>query len=346
VAVTFLLFAVSLIIILLASELFTNGVEWFGHRLNLGEGAVGSIFAAIGTALPETIIPIIAIVFANGASGESIGIGAIIGSSFMLATLAMFVVGIGIFIFSITRKRSRQVRASTDGMSRDLSYFLLSYGIALIAALLPMRAVKIALAVGLIGIYANYVRVTIKDSGEKGEDLRPLYLHKKGLPPHWRFITLQLAVALSAIILGADLFIKQVVAVSEYYAIPALILSLLITPIATELPEKFNSLIWVRKNKDTLAIGNITGAMVFQSTFLPMFGIFLTPWHLTEPAIVAAALGILASIVMVINLRIRGSLHAGMLIFSGLFYFAFILYVWLANGLGEGFITRAFSNIF
>ena len=44
-------------IILLGAELFTNGIEWFGHRLNLAEGAVGSVLAAVATAMPETLIP-------------------------------------------------------------------------------------------------------------------------------------------------------------------------------------------------------------------------------------------------------------------------------------------------
>jgi len=78
---TYLLFGVSLVIILVACELFSNGVEWFGHRLDLGEGAVGSILAAIGTALPETIIPILAILVGAGDGGEGIGIGAIIGAT-------------------------------------------------------------------------------------------------------------------------------------------------------------------------------------------------------------------------------------------------------------------------
>jgi cation:H+ antiporter len=60
-----LILLVSLVIILFAAELFTNGIEWMGRKLGLGEGAVGSVLAAVGTALPETLIPIIAIVFAT-----------------------------------------------------------------------------------------------------------------------------------------------------------------------------------------------------------------------------------------------------------------------------------------
>jgi len=342
---TYLLFGFSLVIILIACELFSNGVEWFGHRLDLGEGAVGSIFAAIGTALPETIIPMLAILFGAGASGEHIGIGAIIGSSFMLATLAMFVVGSGIFTFSFTNGRSRDVDAHLNTMSRDLRFFLSSYGLALFAAVVPSRTIKLVIAAILLGTYAYYIRITLTDCGETGCDLRPLHFHKEGLPPRWRFILLQLLLALGVIVLGAHLFVAQVEALSEHFAVSVLVLSLLITPIATELPEKFNSLLWVRNRKDTLALGNITGAMVFQSAILPSFGIFFTPWHLTEPAIIAAVLGISASIVLLAGLMLRKRLHAAHLVFSGLFYFGFIVYVLLLGKLGDGFVTKTVANM-
>ena len=63
-----LILGVAFVIILMGAELFTNGIEWFGRKLELAEGAVGSVLAAVGTALPETLIPIIAILFATGAS--------------------------------------------------------------------------------------------------------------------------------------------------------------------------------------------------------------------------------------------------------------------------------------
>lgn len=343
---TYALLIFALLIILAACELFSNGVEWFGHRLNLGEGAVGSILAAIGTALPETIIPIFAILFSAGAGGEHIGVGAIIGSSFMLATLAMFVVGTAIFIFTLRGRRDLNVDAHFTTMSRDIKYFLFSYGLALTAAAIPARPIKLLIAAALIGVYVNYVRVTLSDCGETGCDLRPLHFHREGLPPRWRFIAVQLVVALGVIIYGAHLFVEQVLAISNHFAISALVLSLLITPIATELPEKFNSVLWVRNRKDTLALGNITGAMVFQSTFLPMFGIVFTPWHLTEPAIVAASLGLVASTILLVGLENRQRLHAVHLAFSGVFYFGYIAYIFLLNRLGEGFLTAQIARLF
>jgi cation:H+ antiporter len=55
-----------------------------------------------------------------------------------------------------------------------------------------------------------------------------------------------------------------------------LVLSLVITPFATELPETINSFVWARAGKDGLALGNISGAMVFQSTVPVAFGLAFT----------------------------------------------------------------------
>ena len=58
----YLLLLVSFAVVLAGALLFTGAVEWLGHKLNLGEGAVGSILAAVGTAMPETLIAIVALI--------------------------------------------------------------------------------------------------------------------------------------------------------------------------------------------------------------------------------------------------------------------------------------------
>ena len=88
-----LVLLVSLLIILFAAELFTNGIEWMGRRLGLGEGAVGSVLAAVGTALPETLIPIIAIIFATGEGSHEVGVGGLQGGPVMLGKQGKLVSG-------------------------------------------------------------------------------------------------------------------------------------------------------------------------------------------------------------------------------------------------------------
>src|SRR5215212_4235895 len=97
-----LVLVAAFVIILIGAELFTNGIEWFGRKLELAEGAVGSVLAAVGTALPETMIPIIAILTGGGSSeSHGVGVGAILGAPFMLSTLAMFVTGVAVIVVAV-----------------------------------------------------------------------------------------------------------------------------------------------------------------------------------------------------------------------------------------------------
>lgn len=53
--------------------------------------------------------------------------------------------------------------------------------------------------------------------------------------------------------------------------------ALLLSLVATELPETLNPVIWVRQGKVALALGNISGAMMIQATIPSALGIFFTP---------------------------------------------------------------------
>src|SRR5215217_5547756 len=155
------LLAVAFVVILVGAELFTNGIEWFGRKLELAEGAVGSVLAAVGTALPETMIPIIAISFGGGGEAtDAVGVGAILGAPFMLSTLAMFVTGIGVIFWRARRATGTRMDVDTGVLVHDIRYFVVAYGIAIATALLPPELgwLRIVVAVLLVGIYAYYVK--------------------------------------------------------------------------------------------------------------------------------------------------------------------------------------------
>jgi len=323
------LLIVALAIILASAELFTNGVEWFGRRYDLGEGAVGSVLAAVGTALPETLIPVIAIIFTGGAAAEDVGVGAILGAPFMLASLAMFVTGAAIIVFSLLGRRSRDVRLNEPVMRRDLSHFLIAYALAMAAGAIDVLALHYVLAAGLMLFYGYYVWETMKSEGDLEGETKPLYFHRHPEMPHRRRIFLQIAVALGGIILGAEIFVEQVQVVSDSLGADPLLVSLLITPIATELPEKFNSVLWVRNGKDTLALGNITGAMVFQSTFPVSIGLVFTTWKLDPVALVSGVLALVSGLVFYVTLRVAHRMTWWSIAGAGSMYFVYIAYVLL-----------------
>ncbi len=323
---TAVLLVISLAIILGGCEGFTNGIEWFGKKHGLGEGAVGSVLAAVGTALPETLIPFVAIVFATGEHSEDIGIGAILGAPFMLSTLAMFVVGLSLVIFHWTRGREKDPQVNTRIIGRDLLFFIPFYSMAVLAGLLHNTTFKWTIAGALFLGYGIYVYQTLKAEGDLEGHTRPLYLYSSHPPnfPRLRWILLQVAISLAAIIGGAYMFVGAVNSLAAYLGISALVISMLITPIATELPEKFNSVLWIRARKDTLALGNITGAMVFQSTFPVTIGLLLTDWRLDSISIISACFALGSALLLLFWTRLKRDLTWWMLLLGGGWYAVFV----------------------
>ncbi len=295
--------------------MFTNGVEWLGVRLRLSEGAVGSVLAAVGTALPETLIPFVALVLFKESDVHEIGVGAILGAPFMLATLAFSVTALAAFVYRRRRPTGWRMRINRTVLSRDLMFFIPLYGTAMAVSFAPqMHWGRYGVAAGLIAVYAYYVYLNLRETVEGGKDqpltfnlmwaalplLRPVGRNRdefqarkvliKERPPRLRAVWGQVLIALGLIIGGAYIFVDGVKEIASMIGFSPLIISLVVAPVATELPEKFNSVIWVREGKGTLAMGNITGAMVFQSTFPVTLGMLLTRWHFGDSHVGAAAL--------------------------------------------------------
>ena len=336
----------SFVVILVGAELFTNGVEWFGRRLELAEGAVGSVLAAVGTALPETMIPIVAILFTAGAHTDEVGVGAILGAPFMLSTLAMFITGLAVLWQS--RRRSARDRMPVDPavLATDIGTFAVAYALAIGAAFLPQEPgwTRPAVAVALLAIYAWYVKRHFEaDPDVDAVDLAPLRFHRLDrrahrvdpAVPRLRVVNLQVVAAIACIVLGAVSFVGAVEDLARTVGVPELLLALVIAPIATELPEKFNSVIWVRQGKDTLAMGNITGAMVFQSAIPTSVGLVFAPaaWATgpgSDIAFLSAGIAFASTAAIFVPMAVRGHLDGRGLLVGGLFYLAYLAIVGVA----------------
>ena len=347
----FLEFAIALGAIVVAAALFTNAVEILGGRLSLGQGAVGSVLAAVGTALPETMIPIVAILAAVFAGRDpetagEIGIGAILGAPFMLATLAMFVVGASALYFRNRRENGAEIRCEgvvaddfpwcrapgksvnidADTIGRDLAFFLVFFAVAAAVGVVELLyPLKIVLALLLVVAYALYVRRTLH-SGEALEEVpdRLTLWRRDSASPTWA-VAGQAVLSLALIVVGARIFVDAVEHVAESAGLPAGLVALVLAPLATELPEKINSVIWVRHSKDTLALGNITGAMVFQSTVPVTFGVLFTRWELEPLNLFSVVLALVSGALIYVALRRSKTLQAWQLMLGGLFYLAFLV---------------------
>ena len=174
------LLLISFAVILAGALLFTNAVEWMGHRLNMGTGAVGSLLAAVGTAMPETLIPIVAII--GGAEGaEDVAVGAIIGAPFLLATIAMGLVGVSAFIYKNRRDQGTELRAHGPTLRRDLRFFLIFFALGILVGAAPTPSwAQIPLVILFVVAYGTYVRRTLREGGDvqEVEDIGPLILDR------------------------------------------------------------------------------------------------------------------------------------------------------------------------
>jgi cation:H+ antiporter len=340
--VEFVLLVIAFVVILVGAELFTNGIEWFGRKLELAEGAVGSVLAAVGTALPETMIPIVAIIFGTGAGSHGIGVGAILGAPFMLATLAMFVTGVAVVVRARRRSSDDVMPVDTTVLGHDMRYFAIGYAVAIGVAFLPgnIPFLHPVAAVVLLGIYAWYVKAHFEaDPDVDAEDLAPLRFRKldpahrdEPRVPRLRVVNLQVLVALGCIIGGAVVFVGAVETIAHDFGVDPRLLALVVAPIATELPEKFNSIIWIRQGKDTLAMGNITGAMVFQATIPTVVALLFAgeAWSIgpgSYTAFASAGIAFLASAAIFLPMARRGQLRGRSLLVGGPFYLAYLALV-------------------
>ncbi|MDE1140420.1 sodium:calcium antiporter [Paraburkholderia tropica] len=295
---TFALLIAAAGIIYLSCETFVNGVEWLGRKLNITQTATGTILAAFGTALPESVVTLVAVAFGTDAAHKEIGVGAAIGGPLALSTVAYAVVGFALLATArrVGHARAAAVDADTRRLRRDQLWFLAIFVVKIGIGLVVFQF-KPLLGIAFLAAYAFYCWKELSDDSgdeEDGIELEPLKLRPRDANPSMGWIALQVLGALAVIFFASHLFVQQISAVGPWLGLSPQLTALLFSPIATELPEIMNAIIWVRQGKERLALANISGAMMIQATIPTAFGLFFTPWHLGAPSILAATMTMLA----------------------------------------------------
>jgi cation:H+ antiporter len=330
--------------IYLSCEWFVNAVEWLGRRLNVGPMAVGTILAAFGTALPESVVTFVAVVFGTGPAQKDIGVGAAMGGPLVLATVAYAATGATL----LARRRSLQRLRSTPGrdgeafgtppangevggpqdmarLARDQRWFLAVFVVKVALGLVAF-AFKPALGVLFFATYAVYfwreMRGGHDGDGELEPELEPLKLRPHAATPETWAVLLQTLATLAVIFVASQLFVHQLDAIGPMLGLPAAVTALLLSPVATELPELMNAIIWVRQGKTRLALANISGAMMIQATVPSGLGLLFTPWKFDAALIWSAAITMVAIVYLLALMRAR-KLTPGRLTWAAAFYLVF-----------------------
>jgi cation:H+ antiporter len=299
---TVLILLASAGVIYLACEFFVNGVEWIGHRFAVGQKATGTILAAFGTALPESVVTFVAVAFGSTPAQRQIGVGAALGGPLVLATIAYAVAG---WTLLACKRPLKTATAAEDfhGLSKDQGWFLLIFVFKLAVGLTAF-AVKPWLGVLFLAAYAAYVwQETRGAQGEAEGELEPLKFAPGAAEPPTVMAVVQTVLALVVIFFASRAFVGQIDRLGHSLGMAPQLLALLLSPIATELPETLNAIIWIRQGKVKLALANISGAMMIQATIPTAFGVFFTPWVLDPALLVAGAVTLIAVILLFIGFR-------------------------------------------
>ncbi len=315
---TALLFLGGLVVIAGAAELFTNAVEWAGYLMGLGTGATGSLLAAFGTSLPETIVPIVALI-GGGNDAQRIATGAVLGSSFLLLTLGGAITGAAV----LARRGARELRVAPPQARQDLGVFLVAFALAVGSSLLP-RPARIGVGVLLLLIYAGHVTVTLRSGGNAEKTApEPLHIVRWRRRPPAAAVAAQLIGAVVLLVVGSQLFVAAVHQTAQGLGIDPLVLAVIVVPFVTELPETFNSVLWVRSGDDSLAFGNVAGSAAFQACVLGFLGVTFTTWKLGTAGLLSAAAAFATGLYLLVLLR-DGRAHGRWIVFAALPWLAYV----------------------
>ena len=294
-----LLFAGSAIVIYYACSFFVNGVEWLGRRLNLSQTATGTVLAAFGTALPETVVTFFAVVVAGSAADKDIGVGAALGGPLALATIAYPIAGAAMLRAYRRRGRPDVAVAVEASLRRDQRLFLVIFALKLFLGVVVFGW-KHWLGIVFFIAYGFFVRAELaREPDAAHETLQPLRFQPRA-EPRLPVILLQVALSLAFIAAASHTFVQQLEAVGVALHVTPQLVSLLLSPVATELPEVVNALIWIRQGKERLALANISGAMMIQATLPTGLSILFTPWYFDHITLIAGGLTAVAMAVLLL----------------------------------------------
>jgi cation:H+ antiporter len=331
--VSVVLLLLSATVIYVSCEYFVNGVEWAARRLGVAQSAVGTVLAAFGTALPESVVTFVAVIFGDSEAQKEIGVGAALGGPLVLGTITYAVVGL---VFLASRKKQHKALLAgidTRKLSRDQAWFMGIF-IVKVALGLVAFAIKPWLGILFVAAYALYVWEEMRrpaDAGTTEGKLEPLKLRPRTREPSTGWAVFQTVAALVVIFLSSRLFVQQLDAIGPWLGMSPQMVALLLSPVATELPETLNAVIWVRQGKVALALGNISGAMMIQATIPSALGIFFTPWMLSKPLVWAAVVTMIAVATLFVLLR-KQALSPLRLSLVGLFYALFAVGLLVVGG--------------
>ncbi len=252
-AISILIFVVSLAVLIKASDFFTDAAEKVGLMAGLPHFIIGVTIVAVGTSIPELVSSLVAV----SQNSSEIVIGNVIGSN--VANIFL-IIGIASII------STRSLLIDYDLVSVDLPLFI---GSAFLLSLIVWD-LQFSLYEGILMIigYIFYIFYAIENSGginrEDEEDTEEI--KKKDSLIKEIFI---LVISSVFIFGGANYTIQSISDISGILGVGKEVMAISAVAIGTSLPELLVTISAARKGKPEMAVGNVLGSNIFNS-FLVM----------------------------------------------------------------------------
>ena len=244
------IFIISLVVLIKASDYFTDSAEKIGIAFGIPAFVVGVTIVALGTSLPELVSSIIATAQGN----SEIVVGNVIGSN--IANILLVLALAAIF--------AKKLKIYFELIHVDLpiligSTFLLA--LTIIDGEFTWKEGILCLSLLIVYIvYTVHSQRETKDE-EIIKELKDVKKKRKVEIKTW----IILAVSCFFIYLGAKYTIDSVIKLSEILQIATEIIAVSAIALGTSLPELMVSISAARKGKAEMAVGNVLGSNIFNA---------------------------------------------------------------------------------
>lgn len=269
----------------IASWILSYGAEHLSEKY--GAKFVGRVLLSIATTLPE--IAIVMYAAANGSYGVAIGSG--LGSNLLMMTL-----GLAIMLIIATTRLSKAPLKYIDvsTFKNDMLFLIFA---AVISFVLFLDGYNYIDGFIFLGLFAGYIVLSLYEmrienkekvantmnnnfnSADNANNNNKKLIIEKGIPyNNKKFLKAIGAFLIGAfgIVMGAEPFIHSLEGFSTDVGISAVILAVIISPIAGEMPEKISMMLLARKGAAgaAIAIANVLGSKILNNTLLLAVAVF------------------------------------------------------------------------
>jgi cation:H+ antiporter len=275
--------------LIISSWVLSYGAEHLSMKY--GAKFVGRTLLSIATTLPEIAIVIYAA--ADGFYGIAIGAG--LGSNLLMMTLGLAIM----LLIATTRLSKAPLKGIAVGMFKLDKIFLLAT--AVISAALFIDGYNFLDGFAFSALFIAYIIMAFlemrkdrknesleSDSGlRKSEHRNEISEIKDSSGPSRMFDKEMLKAVLAfvagtvGIVFGAGPFIHSLQGFSLEVGVSVIILAVIISPIAGEMPEKISMMILARKGAAgaSIAIANVLGSKILNNTLLLAVAVFGAMYH-------------------------------------------------------------------